>query len=366
MRKSLNDHLDKIEEQTVEEMVSKEQNVQVQLKNVLVVMETRRTDFDNIRQDVNKIKKYAGDLQTFIGVNELTSVVDGEVKKQKEAFSYDLFELKLDFSSELETFVKNVSKFGVVSVTKKHCSTSLVKEAELQAQTPQESKLGDTPQLTRKTTVNFQNKDKGRFWITGCDILPDGKLVFADQIGQRLLIFSNNGNYEKDIVQFSSKPFNVSYTGEKIVAVTIWNKHEVVFVNVITNTIINKVYIDHACYGTDFTMNRLAIRALQLRTSSHIVYLDPRGELIYQINIPGEHSSNILLRDGTVKCTDWDTNTIYCYPLTGQQNWTFKDENVLREPRGVALDKNRNVYVVGYKTDNVVVLSPDGTNCRQI
>ena len=60
----------------------------------------------------------ATDLQTFIGVNEITSVVDGEAKKQKGAFNYDLFELKLDFLSELESFVKDVSKFGVVSVAK--------------------------------------------------------------------------------------------------------------------------------------------------------------------------------------------------------------------------------------------------------
>jgi hypothetical protein len=76
--------------------VAVEQNLQVQLKNVLVSMEAKRTDFDNIRQHVNKVKKYASDLQTFIGVNEMTSVVDGEVKKQKGAFNYDLYELKLD------------------------------------------------------------------------------------------------------------------------------------------------------------------------------------------------------------------------------------------------------------------------------
>jgi hypothetical protein len=75
MRKSLNDHLDEIEKQTVEEMVSVEQNLQVELKNVLAVMETKRTDFDNMRQDVNKVKKYASDLQTFIGVNEMTRVL---------------------------------------------------------------------------------------------------------------------------------------------------------------------------------------------------------------------------------------------------------------------------------------------------
>jgi hypothetical protein len=73
--------------------------------------------------------------------------------------------------------VKYVSKFGVAYVTEKHCCTNLVKEVELQAHIPQENKLGVIPQLTRKTTVNFQNKDKKCVYIAGCDILPDGKLV---------------------------------------------------------------------------------------------------------------------------------------------------------------------------------------------
>jgi hypothetical protein len=41
MRISFNDHLDKIEKQTVEEMVAVEKHLQVQLKNVLVSMEGR-------------------------------------------------------------------------------------------------------------------------------------------------------------------------------------------------------------------------------------------------------------------------------------------------------------------------------------
>jgi hypothetical protein len=55
-------------------MVLAEQNLQVELKKVLVAMEAKRTDFDNIQQDVNKVKTYATDLQTFIGVNKMTSV----------------------------------------------------------------------------------------------------------------------------------------------------------------------------------------------------------------------------------------------------------------------------------------------------
>ena len=46
--------------------------------------------------------------------------------------------------------------------------------------------------------------------------------------------------------------------------------------------------------------------------------------------------------------------------------WNFRDQNVLRKPKGIALDKNRNVYVAGKGTNNVVVLSPDGKNYREI
>ena len=227
--------------------------------------------------------------------------------------------------------------------------------------------MGVTPQLTRKTTVNFQTGIKGRVCINGCDILLDGKLIFAKREDKQLLMFSSNENYEKDIVRFSGSPFTVSYTGENIVAITIYDKQQVVFVNVITDTITNTIDIGHECWGTDFNMNRLAIRDMPTFTSSHIVYLDPKGKIIDRVNISGGNSINISLRDDTIKCTDWVTNTIYCYTLTGQPMWTFKDEKVLRKPVGIALDKNRNVlYVAGYETNNVVVLSPDGKTCRQI
>ena len=90
--------------------------------------------------------------------------------------------------------------------------------------------------------------------------------------------------------------------------------------------------------------------------------------MLDQVNIPVVNSTHISisLRDGTTKCTSWKANTIYCHTLTGQHIWAFTDENVLRKPMGIALDKNKNVYVAGYETNNVVVLSPDGKNCRQL
>jgi hypothetical protein len=41
-------------------------------------------------------------------VKEMTSLVDGEVKKQKGAFNYDLFELKLDILQEFYRIYNSV------------------------------------------------------------------------------------------------------------------------------------------------------------------------------------------------------------------------------------------------------------------
>jgi selenophosphate synthetase-related protein len=72
-----------------------------------------------------------------------------------------------DFS-ELQSFVKDVSKFGVVSVTEKHCSTSLVKEAELHAQIPQESKLG-----TRHFVYSYERLEITSIFLYFIHILPN-------------------------------------------------------------------------------------------------------------------------------------------------------------------------------------------------
>jgi hypothetical protein len=49
--------------------------------------------------------------------------------------------------------MKDVSKFGVLYVTEKHCGTSLVKEVEMQAQISQENKLGHSYESLEVTGI---------------------------------------------------------------------------------------------------------------------------------------------------------------------------------------------------------------------
>jgi hypothetical protein len=86
--------------------------------------------------------------------------------------------------------------------------------------------------------------------------------------------------------------------------------------------------------------------------------------------VPNCNSYDVFSCEWNLKWPTWKPDNVFFVKSIIRKHQqpfaTFKDQNVLREPRGIALDRNRNVYVAGYEANNVVVLSPDGNNCRQI
>ncbi|CAC5380234.1 unnamed protein product [Mytilus coruscus] len=52
--------------------------------------------------------------------------------------------------------------------------------------------------------------------------------------------------------------------------------------------------------------------------------------------------------------------------LQGIEQWTFQNESILKEPRGISVDNDGNVYVVGVESFNVVVISADGKQYKEL
>jgi DNA-binding beta-propeller fold protein YncE len=64
--------------------------------------------------------------------------------------------------------------------------------------------------------------------------------------------------------------------------------------------------------------------------------------------------------------TNCHTHTVTCCDLHGTTQWKFKDTSVLQGSRGISVDNDGNVYVVGGDSNNVLVISPDGQRHRQV
>ena len=55
--------------------------------------------------------------------------------------------------------------------------------------------------------------------------------------------------------------------------------------------------------------------------------------------------------------TNSDTDTVTCCDLHGTTQWEFKDTSVLQHPLGISVYNDGNLYVVGFHSHNVVVIS---------
>jgi hypothetical protein len=76
--------------------------------------------------------------------------------------------------------------------------------------------------------------------------------------------------------------------------------------------------------------------------------------------------SYVVVFAGKVIYTNPTQNNITCCLFNGTPVWQFKNEDILGNPRGITVDENGNLYVVGQYTSNTVVISADGQYQKQI
>jgi DNA-binding beta-propeller fold protein YncE len=100
--------------------------------------------------------------------------------------------------------------------------------------------------------------------------------------------------------------------------------------------------------GSGLKMLNLSDKSVSdiINSMSYVLYVATSGDKLYYTNT--------------------NTNTVTCCDLHGTTQWEFKDYRVLQDPRGISVDNDGNVYVVGCITHNVVVISPDGQRHRQL
>ncbi|CAC5386364.1 unnamed protein product [Mytilus coruscus] len=76
-------------------------------------------------------------------------------------------------------------------------------------------------------------------------------------------------------------------------------------------------------------------------------------------------SSHIAVYADKIYYTDNNEDCVICCGRKGSHIWTFKDVSVLQNPRGIAVDDG-NVFIVGEMTDNVIAISSNGNNYREL
>ena len=219
-------------------------------------------------------------------------------------------------------------------------------------------------QLNLKQKINIKGTN-----ITGCSLLPDGRMVFSCY-SSSIARFINKEGIElfqigKDKTGYSIYD-TVYIKDNNSVAVSSggWgSKRCITIIDIESQEVMTTISMDTNIYG-------MAVRGRTL-------YYCTRGKGLKMLNLSDRSVSDIISSDTSsvsyvatsgdkLYYTNTYTNTVRCYDLHGTTQWEFKDKRVLQGPLAISVDNDGNVYVVGCSTNSVVVISPDGQRHRQL
>ncbi|CAC5388365.1 unnamed protein product [Mytilus coruscus] len=343
-RNSINNHLDKIQTDIMKHLDSLEEKESKHIDTLLILLKDKENEINKFQKNIVKIKKYATDLQTFLHMKQLEDEVSVrenclDLMVDKEQFQDR--DLSYHVTAGIHKFVKDIHSFGVPH--------SL-------------SKSVNSIKLKLKLTIDSTGKNT---W--GCCVLPDGRMAFPDYYNRTVRVFESDGKTSFDVKTYSYA-CDIAYINENNkLAVTSGGSPHLQYISLLgikhkQNIIREKILVNNSYYGIAAKDTKMicstagkGIQSIKQSGKSKIKVLE---------NVP--YGGYVATFGDKIYHTNHKTHSIKCSDKNGEKRWAFENECVLKEPRGISVDNDGNVFVVGNESNNVVVLSADGKQHKEI
>ena len=370
LRTKINNHLDKLQENMTKELTEAHKQITNETQELLVSLDEKQKELTEYQTNVVNIRKYASDLQTYVAVKQIEKEVethDTGLQSLVKSNSLNQTKLSCKIDNGLKTIATNIQKFGEIVVESRPCEMIIVRRKDKQAQmmvadlSPPVSV--DNIQLKLKHKININGRN-----IRGCSFLPDGRIVLSSFITDTVTFINKEG---VEYVQIGKDK-----TGA--------NAYDTVYIKDNNSVAVSSGFGGNKCITIIDIVSNKVLTTISMDT--YIVGMAIRGRTIYycawkeglkKLSLNGNSVSDIINRDmqlvyyvatfeDKLYYTNFEKHTVTCCDLHGTTHWEFKSEHFLQCPRGISLDNDGNVYVVGYVSNNVVVISPDGQRHMQL
>ncbi|CAG2188695.1 unnamed protein product [Mytilus edulis] len=247
MRRSINNHLDKLEEKLLNDITSEFTKLQDAIGNRKSEIDNKTDQVEEKQKDFSKMVEFSTDLQTYFGLHEVEKVIkQGEHYIQDLKSADNLREKNMIFDfTDLESTVRGITALGKLSIDLSPANLQLKTKGESQVQSPRNPVLS----MVKPVIKQRFKMQKHPVSITGCQILPNCDVVFVDQENKSILLFNNSGVFVKEIMTFQNKPSDISYVRQRQVAVTLYDDRNIFIIDVERNKIVRSRVVDGRCCG---------------------------------------------------------------------------------------------------------------------
>ncbi|CAG2255462.1 unnamed protein product [Mytilus edulis] len=364
-RARINLHLDKLQNAILKDLKTREEEDINKIRRLLKSMTDKEEEITELQTNISNIKQYASELQTFLALKHIEKDVVAEEKHIQSMVKSDGAN-QVDFSCKinptLQGFVSAIEKFGDVMVTADPCKMIILKQKDKQVQ----MMVAVTPLTINSLKPSLQQTlDSTLTFTTGCSLLPDCRMVLSCLAKQVIEVFKPDGSLDFEIGNFGWV-FDVTYIGDDSVAVTSGYEKDCIQINLIilkTRKVkktlkVNSVNCGLACSDDKliYCAGKDGIKMISLNDES----------IVSVIKSSVAKFSYVETFKDNIYYTNQFTKTVTCCDFQGNTRWVFSNASVLVGPFGISVDGDGNVYVVGNRTNNVVIISPGGEHFKEL
>jgi gas vesicle protein len=371
LRTTINVHLDKLQENLMKELTETEKRITDETRELLASLDEKQKELTEYKTNIANIKRYASDLQAYFGVKKIEKDLathDRCLQSLVNSDSLNQIKLVRRIDTGLHTIVTSIPKFGEVAVESKSCELAFgrkkYKQAQAMAASLSPPMSFDNIQLKLKQKINIKGRN-----TRGCSLLPDGGMALPCYNAHTVSFINTEGvelfQIGKD--ETGSDTYDTVYIKDNnSVAVSYGDKGVnrcITIIDIVRKEVMTTISMNTDMYGmavrgrtTYYCAGNKGLNMLNLSDKSVSKIINSDMSYIYCLATSGDK----------LYYANCNSHTVTCCDLHGATQWEFKDECVLNNPRGISVDNNGNVYVVGCSSNNVVVISPDGQRNRQV
>ena len=174
-----------------------------------------------------------------------------------------------------------------------------------------------------------------------------------------LILYDANGNFLRYIT-VESNPFDLVVINESVVAVTLTNHNKVLFIDLNHGNVVKSFSTVGECYGIDHVADRFAVSV----QGFGIQIFDDEG--IFIKTIPFDCTTLVFLKSN-ICYVEVGSNVLRCCNLEGSNMWDLllPMRNFEKYP-SMTSDEYGNVYITERDSDQVFIVTEDGTRYRQL
>ncbi|XP_063397743.1 tripartite motif-containing protein 2-like [Mytilus trossulus] len=356
-RLMINNHLDKLQESLMNELYAAEEKENTKISCFISSIQEKEMEITECQTNLDKLKQHASDLQTFLAMKHIQQ----DVKNNEQFLESFLKEDKLNhviISFEKENTFKTLPtilpKMGTIILDTRPSDTTLTRQKNKQAQimvpmTPVASI--DDIRLTLTQTVETTGED-----ITGCSLLPDGRMIFTCYTSNKIYVIKNDGSSDF-ILQPGERTSHVHFMedGQKLVVTSGLNK-SITIIDMKNRKAEKSIPVGPQIYGITHNDGKLFYNGFE--GGLCVVNLDD-DSVTQLVNANLSQCSGIAIWSDQIYHININ-DSVTCRNLQGKLKWKTESLLSLKCARGIAVDNHGRVYVSGYHSNNVVVISPAG------